>query len=162
MKASNRARESHGSTVAARLAWREHEKRHERGRERIEENLSSGYYVYAFPSRHLKPLHIYLRMVDARLERGGTFRNLSNFFIYHPYDGATVWDGYAYLSRPEGETAARVVSNIIRSRIARASHGTPTTESLERAALRIYKHAGRPELNERYAQICKNIARGNA
>lgn len=162
VKASNRARESHGDTTTARLAWRDHEKRRERGRARIEENLSSGYYAYAFPSRHLKPLHIYLRMVDARLERGGTFRNLSDFFIYHPYDGATVWDGYAYLYRPEGETAARVVGNIIRSRIARASHGTPTTESLERAALRIYKHAGRPELNERYAQIRKNIARGNA
>lgn len=162
VRASSRARESHGDTTTAVLAWREHEKRRERGRARIEENLSSGYYVYAFPSRHLKPLHIYLRMVDARLERGGTFRGLGNFFIYHPYDGATVWNGYAYLCRPEGETAARVVNNIIRSRIARASHGTPTTESLERAALRIYKHAGRPELNERYAQIRKNIARGNA
>lgn len=161
VRASSRARESHGTTTTAVLAWREHEKRRERGRERVEENLSSDYYVYAFPSRNLKPLHLYLRMVDARLERGGTFRNLSNFSIYHPYDGATAWDGYAYLHRPEGETAARVVDNIIRSRIARASHGTPTMESLERAALRIYKHAGRPELNERYAQIRKNLARGN-
>ena len=98
-----------------------------------------------------------MRMVDARLEHGGTFRNLSNFFIYHPYDGATVWDGFEYVNR-HGDMAARVVDNIIRSRIARASHGTPTRESLERAALRIYKHAGRPELNERYAQIRKNLA----
>lgn len=158
VRASIRARVSHGDTTTAVLAWREHEKRRARGRERVEENLSSGYYVYAFPSRNLKPLHLYLRMVDARLEHGGTFRNLSNFFIYHPYGGATVWDGYAYLYRPEGETVARVVNNIIRSRIARASHGTPTRESLERAALRIYKHAGRPELNERYAQIRKNLA----
>lgn len=158
VRESRRARESHGDTTNAVLAWREHMKRRERGRARVEENLSSGYYVYAFPSRHLKPLHVYLRMVDARLERGGTFRNLSNFFIYHPYDGATVWDGYAYLYRPEGDMVARVVNNIIRSRIARASHGTPTRESLERAALRIYKHAGRPELNERYAQIRKNLA----
>lgn len=83
----------------------------------------------------------------------GTFRSLSNFFNYHPYDGATVWDGYSYLYRPEGETAVRVVNNIIRSRIARASHGTPTREPL-----RIYKRAGRPELNERYARIRKNLA----
>lgn len=161
VRESRRARKSHGDSTAAIIAWREHGKRRERGRERVEENLASGYCVYAFPSRNLKPLHIYLRMVDARLERGGTFRSLSNFFIYHPYDGATVWDGYAYLYRPEGDTVARVVNNIIRSRIARASHGTPTRESLERTALRIYKHIGRPELNERYAQIRKNLARGN-
>lgn len=159
VRESRRARKSHSDSTAAIVAWREHGKRRERGRERVEENLSSGYYVYAFPSRHLKPLHIYLRMVDARLERGGTFRSLDNFFIYHPYDGATVWDGYAYLYRSEGETAARVVNNIIRSRIARASHGTPTREAPERAALRFYKHAGRPELSERYAQIRKNLAR---
>lgn len=159
VKASYRARESHGDTTTAVLAWREHGRRRERGRGRVEENLSSGYYVYAFPSRHLKPLHIYLRMVDARLERGGTFRNLSNFFIYHPYDGATVWDGFDYINLTHrGDMAERVVNNIIRSRIARASHGKPTRESLERTALRIYKHAGRPELNERYAQIRKNLA----
>lgn len=158
VRESRRARKSHSDSTSAVVAWREHGKRRERGRERVEENLSSGYYVYAFPSRHLKPLHIYLRMVDARLEHGGTFRSLSNFFIYHPYDGATVWDGYAYLYRPEGDMVARVVNNIIRSRIARASHGKPTRESLERTALRLLKHAGRPELNERYAQIRKNLA----
>lgn len=158
VRASRRARESHGDTTTAVIAWSEHGKRRERGRGGIEKNLSSGDCVYAFPSRHLKPLHVYMRMVDARLERGGTFRSLSNFFIYHPYDGATVWDGFSYLYRPEGETAVRVVNNIIRSRIARASHGTPTREPLKRTALRIYKRAGRPELNERYAQIRKNLA----
>lgn len=70
MRASSRARESHGDATPAVLAWREHGKR----RARIEENLSSGYRIYAFPSRHLKPSHVYPRMVDARLERGGTFR----------------------------------------------------------------------------------------
>ena len=62
-----------------------------------------------------------------------------------------------------GETAMRVVANIVRSRVARASHGRPTVEPLNRTALRLYKRAGRPELNERYARIRKNIAatRGN-
>ena len=52
----------------------------------------------------------------------------------------------------------RAVKNIVRSRIARASHGRPTVESLERTALRLYKRAGRPELNARYARIRKDIA----
>ena len=62
-----------------------------------------------------------------------------------------------------GDTAMRVVKNIVRSRVARASHGKPTVETLERTALRLFKRAGRPELNTRYARIRKNIAatRGN-
>lgn len=62
-----------------------------------------------------------------------------------------------YLYR-HGEMAMRVVANVVRSRVARASHGKPTVETLERTALRLYKRAGRPELNARYARIRKNIA----
>lgn len=47
----------------------------------------------------------------------------------------------------------RIVENIVRSRIARASHGEPTVEPL-----RLLKRAGRPELNERYARIRKRLA----
>ena len=72
------------------------------------------------------------------------------------------WNGYEYVNR-NGDTAGRVIENIIRSRIARASHGKPTAEPLERTALRLLKRAGRPELSERYARIRKHIAatRGN-
>lgn len=161
VRASIRARVSHGDTTTAVLAWREHENRRKHGRKRIEEHLSSGYYVYAFPSRHLKPLHLYVRMVSERIDSGESFRDLGSFFVYHPDDGTDVWDGFGYLTR-HGDMAERVIDNIIRSRIARASHGTPTTEPLERTALRLYKRAGRPELNEHYARIRKCIARCNA
>lgn len=50
------------------------------------------------------------------------------------------------------------VENVVRSRIARESHGRPTAEPLERTALRLLKRAGRPELNERYARIRENLA----
>lgn len=85
-----------------------------------------------------------------------------SFHLYHAYSGANIWNGYEYMYR-HGDTVMRVVANIVRSRIARASHGKPTVEPLKRTALRLYKRAGRPELNERYARIRKNIAatRGN-
>ncbi|WAX08739.1 hypothetical protein BP742P1_00006 [Bifidobacterium phage BP742P1] len=51
-----------------------------------------------------------------------------------------------------------MLENILRNRKARASHGKPTVESLERTALRLYKRAGRPELCARYARIRENIA----
>lgn len=56
--------------------------------------------------------------------------------------------------RGHGDTATRVTENVIRSRIARASHGRPAAEPLER----LLKRAGRPELSERYARIRKHIA----
>lgn len=61
------------------------------------------------------------------------------------------------------EIRRNVEKNVAASRAARASHGKPTVEPLERTALRLYKRAGRPELNTRYARIRKNIAatRGN-
>ena len=79
------------------------------------------------------------------------------FHLYHAYSDETVWNGHEYVGR-HGETAMRVAENIIRSRIARASHGKPTVEPLERTALRLLKRAGRPELNERYARIRKRLA----
>lgn len=82
---------------------------------------------------------------------------LDSFHLYHAYSGGDVWSGYEYLNR-NGDTAMRVVENVIRSRIARASHGNPTVETLERTALRLFKRAGRPELNARYARIRKDIA----
>jgi hypothetical protein len=57
-----------------------------------------------------------------------------------------------------GDTAARVTANVIRSRVARASHGKPVAEPLERTALRLLKRAGRPEPSERHARIRKHIA----
>ena len=87
---------------------------------------------------------------------------LDCFHLYHAYSGGDVWSGHECVNR-HGETAMRVVNNIVRSRVARASHGKPTVESLERTALRLYKRAGRPELNARYAHIRKYLAatRGN-
>lgn len=72
--------------------------------------------------------------------------------------GELIWNGCEYWSR-HGSTAQWVIDNILRSRAARASHGKPTTESLERTALRLYKRAGRPELS---ARIRKNIAQADA
>lgn len=159
--ASRRARESHGDTTTAVLVWREHENRHERGRKRIEERLAAPELFYALPSRNLRPLHLYVQEALVRALDGDTSHSLDYFYLYHAYSGETIWAGNVYLCQ-HGDTARRVTENIIRSRIARASHGTPTREPLERAALRLYKRAGRPELNERYAQIRKRIARGNA
>lgn len=82
---------------------------------------------------------------------------LDLFHLYHAYSGEEVWVGYEYMNRHD-DTAMRVVENVIRSRVARASHGKPTVESLERTALRLFKRAGRPELSERYARIRKNLA----
>lgn len=99
-------------------------------------------------------------MATARIVgKGETFRSLDLFRIYHAADGSPIWEVYSY---NHGNAATRVLENILRSRVARASHGKPTTESLERTALRLYKRAGRPELNMRYAQIRKNIAQENA
>lgn len=161
VSASRRARESHGDTTNAVLAWREHENHREHVRKLIEERLSDDYYNHAFPSAHLQPLHHYMRMVAARIEGGYSFNSLDCFHLRHAYSDETLWSGFEYLGR-HGHTATRVINNIIRNCIARASHGTPTTEPLERTALRLYKRTGRPELNERYAQIRKRIARGNA
>lgn len=161
VRASRRARESHGDTTTAVLVWREHEDRRERGRKRIEERLAAPELCYALPSRNLRPLHLYVQEALVRALDGNTSHSLNYFYLYHAYSKETLWVGNVYL-RQHGDTARRVTENIIRSRIARASHGTPTREPLERTALRIYKRAGRPELNGRYARIRKRIARGNA
>lgn len=68
----------------------------------------------------------------------GGDRALDLFHLYHAYSGEDVWE---YLNR-HGDTAMRIVDNIVRSRIARASHGKPTVDSLERTALRMLKRAG--------------------
>lgn len=83
--------------------------------------------------------------------------SLYTFRLHHAYSDELIWAGYEYLYR-RGETAMRAVANIVRSRVARASHGKPTVEPLERTALRLYKRVGRPDLNARYARIRKNIA----
>lgn len=159
--ASRRARESHGDTRPAVAAWREHENRREHYPRHIEERLNSPDFDYALPSRDFKPLHQYMRMVDVRLAAGDSFRGLERYFIYHACNGDTIWNGFEYLNR-HGDMAVRVIDNIIRSRRARLSHGTPTREPLERTALRFYKRAGRPELCERFARIRYCIARDNA
>lgn len=162
IRRSRLARASHGDTRTACRDWAYHENSRARQRENIEVRLHNPAYAYVLPSRNLRPLHIYLQMATARIVgKGETFRSLDLFRIYHAADGSPIWEGYVY-SYNHGNAATRVLENILRSRVARASHGKPTTESLERTALRLYKRAGRPELNMRYAQIRKNIAQENA
>ncbi len=156
VEASRTARHSHGDTLPATLEHRRREERRERGRRLVEERLADS--RYALPSRTLRPLHHYVRTATAD---GGPV-GLHDFRLRHAYGGETIWNGQEYVDR-HGWMAARVVGNIIRSRVARASHGRPTVEPLERAALRLYKRAGRPELNARYARVrkCIAVARAN-
>lgn len=163
LNASRAARRSHGETLFATLEYRRHEGRRERGRRRVEERLAAPELCYVLPSRNLRPLHHYVRIATAMILDGDRAPVLCSFHLYHAYSGENVWTGYEYVAR-HGDNAMRVVENIVRSRIARASHGKPTVESLERTALRLLKRAGRPELNEHYARIRKDIAitRGNA
>jgi hypothetical protein len=156
--ASRAARHSHGDTRLATLEYRRHEDRRERGRKRVEERLSApAQDCYALPSRNLRPLHHCVRMATVMAMAGSEPCGLDYFHLYHAYSGEDIWSGYEYVNR-HGDTAMRVVENIVRSRIARASHGEPTVEPLERTALRLYKRAGRPELSERYAHIRKRLA----
>lgn len=155
--ASRAARRSHGNTLPATLEYNRHEGRRERGSRRVEERLSAPELCYVLPSRNLRPLHCYVRMATVMIMAGDRAPVLDSFHMYHAYSGEDVWAGYEYLNR-HGDTAMRVVENVVRSRIARASHGTPTVESLERTALRMFKRAGRPELNARYARIRENLA----
>lgn len=161
--ASRIARHSHGDTRLATFEYRTHEERRERGRKLVEKRLSTPELCYALPSRNLRPLHHYVRMATVIAITGVEPYGLNSFHLYHAYSGSDIWTGYEYVNR-HGETAMRVIANIVRSRVARASHGKPTVESLERTALRLYKRAGRPELNDRYAHIRKRLAatRGNA
>lgn len=162
ISASRRARKSHGNTTAGTLEWDARQIRRARSRKDIAGRLANTTTVYAFPSNNLRPLHTYLKMATAKVvEHGETFRSLDRFRIYHAATGGALWDGFEYWGR-YGSTAQWVIENIMRSRVARASHGKPTTESLERTALRLYKRAGRPELSARYARMRKNIAQSNA
>lgn len=155
--ASRAAHRSHGNTLPATLEYNRHEGRRERGRRRVEERLSVPELCYVLPSRDLRPLHCYVQRAAAMIMNGDRAPALNIFHLYHAYSDEDVWAGYEYLNR-HGDTAMRVVENVVRSRIARASHGKPTVEPLERTALRLFKRAGRPELNERYARIRKNLA----
>lgn len=140
------------------LEYRKHEER----RERVKERLSAPELCYALPSRNLRPLHRYVQMATVMIEAGDKAPVLDFFHLYHAHSSENIWNGYEYLTR-HGNTAMRVTKNIIRSRIARASHGKPVAEPLERTALRLLKRAA-PELSKRYARIRKHIAatRGNA
>lgn len=158
VRASRRARASHGDTRRAYQAWCDRQNRRLiRGKD-IKGRLHSTVYPYAFPSRDMRPLHIYLRCAtEMVVGKGESFRSLSYFNVHDAADGDPIWDGDDYCRR-HGADAQRVLENILRSRVARASHGRPTVESLERTALRLYKRAGRPELSRRYAQIKASIA----
>lgn len=162
LNVSRAARRSHGNTLPATLEYNRHEGRRERGRKRVAERLSAPGLCYVLPSRNLRPLHHYVQAATVMIMAGDRAPVLDSFHLYHAYSGGNIWNGYEYLNR-HGDMAMRVVENIVRSRIARASHGKPTVEPLERIALRLLKRAGRPELNEHYARIRKNIAatRGN-
>ena len=155
--ASRVARHSHGDTLPATLEYRRHEERRERGRKLVEGRLAAPEPCYVLPSRNLRPLRHYVRMAAVMAMAGVKPVSLYDFRLRHAYGDGTVWSGQEYVNR-HGETAVRVAGNIVRSRIARASHGSPTVEPLERAALRLFKRAGRPELNERYARVRRNIA----
>lgn len=160
--ASRTARRSHGNTLPATLEYRRHEERREHGRKLVEERLAAPELCYAFPSRNLRPLHHYAQTATVMTMAGVEPTSLYTFRLHHAYGDENLWTGCEYLYS-HGETAMRVVNNVVRSRVARASHGKPTVETLDRTALRLFKRAGRPELNERYARIRKNIAatRGN-
>lgn len=160
--ASRAARHSHGNTRHATLDYRRHEERRERGRKLVEKRLSAPELCYALPSRNLRPLHHYVRMATVMTIAHVKPISFDSFHLYHAYSGGDVWNTRECMDR-HGETAMRVIANIVSSRVARASHGKPTAESLERTALRLYKRAGRPELNARYAHIRKSLAatRGN-
>lgn len=163
VKASRAARCGHGVTLPAMLEWDKHEKRRERGRKRVEERLLAPELCYALPSRNLRPLHRYVQQATVMIEAGDKAPIFDRFHLYHAHSGDNIWNGCEYVGL-HGDTAARVTANVIRSRIARASHGKPVAEPLERTALRLLKRAGRPELSEHYARIRKHIAatRGNA
>lgn len=163
VRASRAARHSHGDTIPATLEYRRHEGRRERGRHLVDGRLAAPELCYALPSRNLRPLHRYVQMATVMTEAGDKSPALDYFRLYHAHSVDSIWSGYEYLNR-HGDTAMRVTKNVIRSRIARASHGKPVAEPLERTALRMLKRAGRPELSERYARIRKHIAatRGNA
>lgn len=154
---SRAARHGHGGTLPATLEYRRHEDHRERGRKLVEERLSAPELCHALPSRNLRPLHHYAQMATVMSMADVEPISLYSFRLHHAYGDETVWNGREYVNR-HGGLAVRVVENIARSRIARASHGKPTVESLERTALRLYKRVGRPELNARYARIRKNIA----
>lgn len=162
--ASRAARCSHGDTRLATLEYRRHEERRERGRKLVEGRLSAPELCYALPSRNLRPLHHYARMATVMAIAHVEPISLYGFRLHHVYSDETIWNGREYVNRHGEMMAVRVVKNVVRSRVARASHGKPTVESLERTALRLYKRAGRPELNARYANIRKHLAatRGNA
>lgn len=159
VRASRRARASHGDTRRASQVWSDNQTRRLIRSKDIKERLYSTVHPYAFHSRNLQPLHIYLRCATKMIvEHGESYRSLSCFRIYHAAGGEAIWDGYDYFRRSSADTQW-ILDNILRSRKARASHGKPTVESLERTALRLYKRAGRPELCARYAQIRENIAK---
>lgn len=158
VRASRRARASHGDTRHAFQAWCENQNRRIIRRNGIDERLHGTAHPYAFPSRNLRPLHIYLRCATKMIvDHGESYRSLGCFRVYHAAGGEVIWDGCDRYRRSRIDVQ-RVLENILHSRKARASHGKPTVESLERTALRLYKRAGRPELSKRYAQIVKNIA----
>lgn len=58
---SRHARASHGNTRRARQTWCDNQNRRIIRHNGIDERLSSTAHPYAFPSRNLQPLHIYLK-----------------------------------------------------------------------------------------------------
>lgn len=154
VNASRNARHSHGDTHTAMQEWRHHKRRRNRGRKRVEEHMTTPELGYAFPSHNLRPLHRYVQTAMTNIMAGRSYNSLRYFLLYHAYSDDSIWNGYEYLNR-HGDMAERAVENIIRSRIARASHGKPTAEPLERVALRSLKRAGRSELCERYVRARK-------
>lgn len=160
--ASRAARHSHGDTTFATLEYRRHEDHRKHVRKLIKGRLSAPELCYTLPSRNLRPLHHYAQMATVMTMADVEPISLYTFRLHHACGDELIWAGYEYMYR-HGETAMRVVANIVRSRVARASHGKPTVEPLERTALRLFKRAGRPELNTRYTNIRKHLAatRGN-
>lgn len=80
-------------------------------------------------------------------------RELDRYDVRHAVTGDSIWSGYEYMLVHRGVDVVHVIDNILLSRKARRSHGTPQPERLERTALRLLNHMGRPELNPQYVQI---------
>lgn len=156
VETSRRVRASHGNTSIAEREYVRHLEHREYVRNRIRERLESPDGRSALPSRNLKPLHMFVAYAE-HCAKMGCRPELDRYGVRHAVTGEPIWGGYVYMLAHRGVDVMRVIDNILLSRKARRSHGTPQPERLERTALRLLNRMGRPELNPRYVQIKKML-----
>lgn len=156
VETSRRARTSHGNTSIAEREYKRHLEHCEYARNRMRERLESPDSRSALPSRNFKPLHMFVAYAEHCAKRGDR-PELNRYDVRHAATGDSIWNGYEYMLVHRGVDVVHVIDNILLSRKARRSHGTPQPERLERTALRLLNHMGRPELNPQYVQIKKML-----